>query len=961
MHIIHQSKMATSNTTTTTLATSSVISSSTSLNDMMMNNVNDNGSCVTTTSNTSCGSTNSSTSGLGLGTGSDISSSSTCGDYQTLPLPPPPPPPHLQISQKHSHHELLAIATGHNLQPIQTNRMSISSSSRPSIYSPFISSSSSGSPSSSSSSTSSSGSGGGCIVHQPLSSHATNYTTYQNISNLYSTYAVPSQLLNKNPHTSVQCINLELEKDDKGELGIFITGRRAADGTLGYVVAGLETGSPAHRCGQIEKNDEVLTINGILLRGLNVNDALHHLKSPEKLVRIVLVKQRSLIITTPSSSSSSSSTGQPQQLYSAIYQNPKQLYSSTATIQPLPPPPSSTSSSSTNHQLSGEIDLDKMALITISNDDCRNNKKLLEKSMPTSITNNNASQSSSITPGNNDNNIQSSSTSTLTRSTSAPSKSKKSLGARLASLLNRKINNNNNNNTTMTRKSNNKNHTLPTSYSTSSISTTASNKNKNGNHHETNNNNNDDIIIDYDDYNIMRTPKIRSKSIGNMSSSISVPNDLSGPNNNNSTTKKVHIIANNKNDRSDNSSSASACKLRYISLNNVAGNSIYGHFSGPNNNNNTTVQYSQPIASTAAATMTTRQHQDRLYNPYVAFKQLQVQQVNQQQQQNPNHYYYQQFIHHNNNNRSIIDNGSISPLSQALCTLPRTNKPKQLNLINNNTTTMNMMVETKKSNGDHVDGDLQHKQSNQTSKDSCISYAESLLSPTMLQPIIFPSIQDNNNNIGGSSCENYGKSNNNNGAGGNGGSNRIYVRMNRQSSHHDNNHYSKQQQQHSMTLNPKVLAEQQQNGHHHLNYNHQISLESQPQTITFKKGPDCKALGFSIVGGIDSPRGEMAIYVKTVFPEGQAAESGQLSEGDQILSINGQSTDNLTHGEVLQMFKRVKQGEIVLRILRLNSAMKFSNKCYSSSIANGSGGGGGGGGGGALSRSCFDLDLITGK
>lgn len=247
MHIIHQSKMATSNTTTTTLATSSVISSSTSLNDMMMNNVNDNGSCVTTTSNTSCGSTNSSTSGLGLGTGSDISSSSTCGDYQTLPLPPPPPPPHLQISQKHSHHELLAIATGHNLQPIQTNRMSISSSSRPSIYSPFISSSSSGSPSSSSSSTSSSGSGGGCIVHQPLSSHATNYTTYQNISNLYSTYAVPSQLLNKNPHTSVQCINLELEKDDKGELGIFITGRRAADGTLGYVVAGLETGSPAHR------------------------------------------------------------------------------------------------------------------------------------------------------------------------------------------------------------------------------------------------------------------------------------------------------------------------------------------------------------------------------------------------------------------------------------------------------------------------------------------------------------------------------------------------------------------------------------------------------------------------------------------------------------------------------------------------------------------------------------------
>ena len=81
----------------------------------------------------------------------------------------------------------------------------------------------------------------------------------------------------------------------------------------------------------------------------------------------------------------------------------------------------------------------------------------------------------------------------------------------------------------------------------------------------------------------------------------------------------------------------------------------------------------------------------------------------------------------------------------------------------------------------------------------------------------------------------------------------------------------------------------------------------------------------------------MAIYVKTIFPEGQAAEFGKVQEGkfatkategtpdkphccyragDQILFINGQSTENLTHAEVLQMFKRVKQGDIVLHIVR---------------------------------------------
>ena len=113
------------------------------------------------------------------------------------------------------------------------------------------------------------------------------------------------------------------------------------------------------------------------------------------------------------------------------------------------------------------------------------------------------------------------------------------------------------------------------------------------------------------------------------------------------------------------------------------------------------------------------------------------------------------------------------------------------------------------------------------------------------------------------------------------------------------------------------------------------------ESIRFEKGPGQKSLGFSIVGGKDSPKGSMGIYVKTIFPKGQA--EGKLVEGkyipqsqsnfpgflfhttnikffalsgDEIYSVNGVPVAGLTHSDAISMFKEVKQGEIVIVVGR---------------------------------------------
>lgn len=94
-------------------------------------------------------------------------------------------------------------------------------------------------------------------------------------------------------------------------------------------------------------------------------------------------------------------------------------------------------------------------------------------------------------------------------------------------------------------------------------------------------------------------------------------------------------------------------------------------------------------------------------------------------------------------------------------------------------------------------------------------------------------------------------------------------------------------------------------------------------TIVYEKGPGKKSLGFTIVGGRDSPKGALGIFIKSILPSGQAAEDGRLLAGDEILAVNGQVCHDLSHQEAVKLFKNVKLGEVALQICRRKKTLSI--------------------------------------
>nr|XP_039268480.1 multiple PDZ domain protein-like [Styela clava] len=89
------------------------------------------------------------------------------------------------------------------------------------------------------------------------------------------------------------------------------------------------------------------------------------------------------------------------------------------------------------------------------------------------------------------------------------------------------------------------------------------------------------------------------------------------------------------------------------------------------------------------------------------------------------------------------------------------------------------------------------------------------------------------------------------------------------------------------------------------------SAKSDERLVEIWKTPT-QPLGISISGGVGSPLGNVPIFVAMVQPTGAAAN--KLKVGDKILSINGQSTVNKTHDDVVRMLKSGDDAIVVLKV-----------------------------------------------
>lgn len=88
-----------------------------------------------------------------------------------------------------------------------------------------------------------------------------------------------------------------------------------------------------------------------------------------------------------------------------------------------------------------------------------------------------------------------------------------------------------------------------------------------------------------------------------------------------------------------------------------------------------------------------------------------------------------------------------------------------------------------------------------------------------------------------------------------------------------------------------------------------------PVEIALVKGGFGQGLGFNIMDGEELNIGGSGIFVRSIFPGGPAAVDGRLQEGDEILSVNGDSLEGLSQQLATAKFKLVKKGLVTLSVV----------------------------------------------
>lgn len=103
------------------------------------------------------------------------------------------------------------------------------------------------------------------------------------------------------------------------------------------------------------------------------------------------------------------------------------------------------------------------------------------------------------------------------------------------------------------------------------------------------------------------------------------------------------------------------------------------------------------------------------------------------------------------------------------------------------------------------------------------------------------------------------------------------------------------------------------------------SCVNQPQDLIVIRleSASVKKLGFSIVGGSDLKINDLGIFVKNIFPWGQAAEDGKLKIGDEIWFVNEIIVKGKSHAKALQIIQEAKNKPMTLKIRRGFTNVKF--------------------------------------